>query len=177
MSAAGSLPGMTTDEQARQTVAELVQAARIAYVTTVTAEGQLVSRPLAVQQRDEFDGDLWFFTEDPSNKTTQVQGNDQVNVAFQADNGYVSISGTASVSHDRALIDELWNGGAEAWFENGKDDPGVALLQVHADSAEYWPMDRPMAVTMLKYAKARITGERPDVGDNESVDLSGVRSS
>lgn len=162
---------MATDEEARSTVAELVQAAKIAYVTTATPDGRLVSRPLAVQQRDRFDGDLWFFTEDPSNKTAQVQGNDQVNVAFQADNGYVSISGTATVSHDRAMIDELWNGGAEAWFENGKDDPNVALLQVHAESAEYWTMDKPMAVTMLKYAKAKVTGERPDVGTNESVNL------
>jgi general stress protein 26 len=162
---------MTSDEEARSKVAELVQAAKIAYVTTVTPEGQLVSRPLAVQQRDEFDGDLWFFTADPSNKTAQVEANAQVNVAFSADNGYVSISGTATVSHDRAMIDELWDSGAEAWFEGGKDDPSVALLQVHADSAEYWTMDQPMAVTMLKYAKARVTGERPDVGTNESVDL------
>lgn len=162
---------MTTEDEARSKVAELVQAARIAYVTTVTPEGQLVSRPLAVQQRDEFDGDLWFFTADPSNKTAQLQTNSQVNVAFQADNGYVSISGTGEVSHDRALIDELWNGGAEAWFEGGQHDPSVALLQVHADSAEYWTMDQPMAVTLLKYAKARVTGKRPDVGTNESVDL------
>ena len=162
---------MTSDEEARRTVAALVEAAKIAYVTTVTPEGQLVSRPLGVQLRGKFDGDLWFFTADPSNKTAQVQVNDQVNVAFQADNGYVSISGTGTVSHDRAVIDELWNRGAEAWFEGGKADPHVALLQVHAESAEYWTLDQPMAVTMLKYAKAKITGERPDVGTNESVDL------
>ena len=162
---------MTSDEEARRTVAALVEAAKIAYVTTVTPEGQLVSRPLGVQLRGKFDGDLWFFTADPSNKTAQVQVNDQVNVAFQADNGYVSISGTGTVSHDRAVIDELWNSGAEAWFEGGKADPHVALLQVHAESAEYWTLDQPMAVTMLKYAKAKITGERPDVGTNESVDL------
>ena len=162
---------MTTDDEARSKVAELVESAKIAYVTTVTPEGRLVSRPLAVQQEGDFDGDLWFFTADPSNKTAQVEANHQVNVAFQAGNGYVSISGTGTVSHDRAKIDELWNAGAEAWFENGKDDPNVALLQVHADSAEYWAIDRPMAVTMLKYAKAVVTGERPDVGENEAVDL------
>lgn len=162
---------MTTDEEARSKVAELVEAAKIASVTTVTPDGRLVSRPLAVQHGGPFDGDLWFFTADPSNKTAQVEANAQVNVAFQADNGYVSISGTATVSHDQAMIDELWNRGAEAWFEGGQDDPNVALLQVRAESAEYWTMDRPMAVTLLKYAKAKLTGERPDVGDNEAVDL------
>jgi general stress protein 26 len=24
------------------------------------------------------------------------------------------------MSHDRAMIDELWNSGAEAWFEGGQ---------------------------------------------------------
>jgi general stress protein 26 len=161
---------MTADDEARAKVAELVAKAKIASVTTVTPEGKLVSRPLVVQQR-EFGGDLWFFTADPSNKTAHVQANQQVNVAFQAGNSYVSISGTASVSHDRAMIEELWNVGAEAWFAHGKDDPSVALLRVQADSAEYWTIDRPMVVTMIKYAKSAVTGQRPDVGDNEEVNL------
>ena len=161
---------MSSHEEDVQKVTELVESAKLAVVTTVGAEGQLVSRPLAVQQRD-FDGDLWFFTQDPSSKTDQVRENDQVNVSLQVSDGWLSIAGTATVSKDRSKIDELWSAGAEAWFENGKDDPTVALLQVHADSAEYWTMNSPKVVAMVKYAKAMITGERPNVGDNASVDL------
>ncbi len=153
-------------------VTELVEAARIALVTTVADDGRLVSRPLAVQSRP-FDGDLFFFTQDPSSKTSQVRVNDHVNVAFQADHGYVSISGTATVSKDPEMIDRLWNGAAAAWFENGREDPSVALLQVHAESAEFWSVDSPAVVTALKYAKARVTGERPDLGHNATVELDG----
>ena len=160
-------PATTEDEQ---TIEKLVAKASIALVTTVAEDGSLVSRPLAVQQR-EFDGDLWFFTEDPSPKTAQVRANDQVNVAIQAGHGWLSISGRGSVSQDQAKIDELWNTGAEAWFEGGRQDPAVALLRVQADTAEYWTSKAPMIVTLAKYAKAAVTGGRPDVGTSKVVEL------
>lgn len=149
----------------------MVENARFAQLTTVGPEGQLLSRPLAVQKRD-FDGDLWFFTADPSPKTDQIAVNDQVNVSLQvADDGFVSIAGTAEVSHDETMIEGLWNPTAEAWFENGREDPAVALLRVHADTAEYWTVDDPKVVHLVKYAKAVVTGSEPDVGENATVKL------
>jgi general stress protein 26 len=160
----------TPTAEETEKVTKLIEAARIALVTTVSEEGQLVSRPLAMQER-AFDGILYFFTQDPSPKTEQVAKHDQVNVALQVDNGWVSIAGTATVSKDRAIIDELWSAHAEAWFENGKDDDTVALLRVQADTAEYWTMESPKVVSAIKYAKAILTGSRPDVGDNATIEL------
>jgi general stress protein 26 len=157
------------DEQAAK-VAAIVESSRIALVTTVAESGKLVSRPLAALHRD-FDGELWFFTADPSHKTEQVALNDQVNVAFSSDHGWVSISGTASVSHDQAQIDRFWSSHAEAWFDGGRDDPAVALLRVVAHSAEYWTLEDPKLVTAVKYAKARLTGQQPDLGENATVEL------
>jgi general stress protein 26 len=151
-------------------VSKLIESAKIALVTSVSEDGQLVSRPLAMQQR-EFDGTLWFFTQDPSPKTEQVAANDQVNVALQVDDGWVSIAGTASVTKDPAMIDELWNRHAEAWFENGKEDPSVALLRVRADTAEYWTMTSSKVVSAVKYAKAIVTGDQPDIGENNTIQL------
>jgi general stress protein 26 len=90
---------------------------------------------------------------------------------MQIGNDFLSIAGTASVSRDQTMIDELWNRYAEAWFEGGRDDPAVALLRVHADSAEYWKMDDPKPVALIKYAKAIVTGQQPDLGENRAVDL------
>ncbi|MDN5762766.1 MAG: pyridoxamine 5'-phosphate oxidase family protein [Microlunatus sp.] len=151
-------------------VAELISKARFAFVTTVDSDGRLVSRPLAVQDR-EFDGDLYFFTADPSSKTDQVGDDSHVNVSLQSGDGYLSIAGTASVTRDQGLIDELWNKAAAAWFENGREDPAVALLKVHADSAEFWTMDSPKPVALIKYAAAIAKDEQPDVGTNKTVDL------
>ncbi|WP_165069988.1 pyridoxamine 5'-phosphate oxidase family protein [Marisediminicola senii] len=160
---------MTATTEELETVAKIIADAKIALLTTVTAEGQLVSRPLAVQG-DSFDGDLWFLTQDPSDKTTEIAGNDQVNVAFESSKGYLSIAGTASVVHDDAMIDALWTTQAEAWFPDGRNDT-VALIKVHAETAEYWASNEPKPVVLFKVAKAAVTGGTPDIGENRTVVL------
>jgi general stress protein 26 len=160
---------MATKDEIEQ-LGSLIAKARIGIITTVNGDGHLVSRPMAVKER-EFDGDLWFFTEDPSHKTEEVRANPQVNVALESGRGWVSLAGEASVVKDAAKIDELWDTGAEAWFTEGREDPKVALLKVTAHSAEYWATDDPKPLVLLKYAKAAVTGGRPDVGEARTVDL------
>ena len=158
----------TSDE--RKQLATLLEKSKLGLITTTNSDGRLVSRPMAVKDR-EFDGDLWFFTEDPSHKTDEVRGNPQVNVALDSRKGWVSISGEAEVVRDEAKIDELWDTGAEAWFTEGRTDPKVALLKVTAHSAELWAQDAPTPVVLLKYARAAIGGGRPDVGEAKTIDL------
>ncbi|MHA7263171.1 pyridoxamine 5'-phosphate oxidase family protein [Arthrobacter sp. TMN-37] len=153
-----------------QELRKILEKADIAILTTQNAQGQLVSRPLAVHGKD-FDGDLWFFTEDPSPKADEIRGNPQVNVSVSTGKGYLSIAGTASLSRDQAKIDELWGPTVSAWFENGRDDPAVALIKVDADTAEYWSMDAPRVVSAVKMVKGLVTGTRPDSGKNEVIDL------
>jgi general stress protein 26 len=158
----------TQDEIGR--LRTLIGAARIGIITTIGEGGALVSRPMAIKER-EFDGDLWFFTEDPSHKTAEVRANPQVNVALDSGGGWVSLAGEAEVVHDAAKIDELWDTGAEAWFTDGRNDPKVALLKVTAHTAEYWATDDPKPVVLFKYAKAAVMGGRPEVGEARTVDL------
>ena len=165
---------MTTDDDARRTVAALVEAAKIAYVTTVTPEGQLVSRPLGVQQRGSFDGDLWFFTEDPSNKKPSDPGQRP---------GQRGLPGRQRVRLDQRHRHHLARpGGDRRAVElrgrglvrrgQGRSEPRPVAGARRVGEEVCWTIDQPMAVTMLKYAKARITGgARPDVGTNEAVDL------
>lgn len=160
---------MNSQQDGMKEVAKIVKDADIAILTTVNAQGQLVSRPLAVQET-EFDGDLWFFTEDPSAKAQEIRSNPQVNVSISSGKGYLSIAGTATLTKDRARIDELWSPSVKAWFD-GKDDPAVALIKIDADTAEYWSLDTPRVVSALKIVKGMVSGERPDPGKNDVVDL------
>jgi len=157
-------------EEDHETIKRIVKAAKIGLLTTVSDAGHLHSRPLAAQDV-EFDGDLWFFTQDPSDKVRDIAGNPQVNVAFDSGKGYLSIAGAAEVVHDRAKIDEYWSQMVAAWFPDGKDDPTVALIKVHAESAEYWSQDDPGVVAAFKIVKTALTGGQPDVGTNRSVEL------
>lgn len=160
----------TASDSDMTTITGIVTSAKIALLTTVTKEGQLHSRPLAAQDV-EFDGDLWFFTQDPSPKVDDIAQNPQVNAAFESGKGYLSVAGTAEVVHDHAAIDRYWSPAIEAWFPEGKDDPTVALIKVDARSAEFWSSTEPGVVTALKIARAVVTHRQPDVGDNRSVEL------
>ncbi|MBN9173393.1 MAG: pyridoxamine 5'-phosphate oxidase family protein, partial [Microbacterium sp.] len=129
-----------TDEL--EIVRTILKSARTASVTTQTASGALHSRPLAVLE-DDFAGTLWFFTADPSSKTADLAAHPQVNVSVGDGKGWLSLSGLATISRDQERIDRYWNPWAAAYFEGGRDDPAVALLQVDVSSIHYWDLDKP----------------------------------
>jgi general stress protein 26 len=163
------MTNLASDEELK-TIAELIKASRIALLTTRSVHGELHSRPLATQDA-EFSGELWFFTQDPSEKVSDILVNPQVNAAFESGKGYLSIAGNAEIVHDRAKVDEFWSPAVAAWFPEGKDDPTVALIRVRPVSAEFWARDTPGVVAAFKIAKAALTGGQPDLGDNRAVDL------
>ena len=152
------------------TIRDILTSERTAIVTT-RAGNELHSRPLAVQGAEEFDGTLWFFTNDPSPKTTDIEKHPEVNVSVGGSKGYLSLAGTAVVSRDQAIIDKFWNPWAEAWFEGGRQDPTVALLRVSATSAEYWHIDKPAVVRGFEVVKALVTRSAPDVGESRTVEF------
>jgi len=160
-----------TEQEQRETVKALVKDARIGMLTTMTPDGRHVSRPMALQDV-EFDGDLWFFAYRDSDLVHQVQANPQVNVSFSdsRQNAWVSVSGTGAEVQDRAKAADLWNPLLKAWFPDGLDTPGLTLVKVHADTVEYWESAHSSrVVTLLGYAKAAVTGQSPDAGENETV--------
>lgn len=132
---------------------ELVGEVKVAMLTTIAPDGELVSRPLRTLQV-AFDGDLWFITSADSGKVVDVARNDQVNLAYArpSDNIYVSVSGRAQLVRDRAHLEQLWSDHMEAYFPKGKDDPDIALLKVEVDSAEYWEGPGTLTATMLEIA-------------------------
>ncbi|MDQ2661986.1 MAG: pyridoxamine 5'-phosphate oxidase family protein [Actinomycetota bacterium] len=151
-------------------IADLVTAADIALLTTRGTDGRLHSRPLAVLQ-DEFDGRIWFLVQEPSEKTLEISADPGVNVSFASKKGYLSLAGDARVTRDEAKVDELWGPAAEAWFEGGREDPAIAVLEVIPVSAEYWAKTEPGVFSLIKATKAMITGEQPDIGENRTVGL------
>ena len=159
-----------TEHDEHERLSELVTAANTALLTTRASDGTLHSRPLAVLQ-DDFDGRIWFLVEEPSEKTREIALDPQVNVSFASKKGYLSVAGTARVTRDEALIDELWGPSAQAWFEGGREDPAIAVIEVSSDSAEYWAMTEPGIFALVKATKAMITGEQPDIGENRTVEF------
>jgi general stress protein 26 len=150
---------------------ELIEDIRIAMMTTQDADGTLRSRPLQTL-RCAGDGLLWFFTSASSPKVTEAQaGGWQVNLSYSnpGKQDYVSISGRASLSRDRKMMEALWNKWVEVFFPKGLDDPDLALLRVDIEKAEYW--DSPGTAVGRAYAitKALVTGNKDAIGDNVKI--------
>lgn len=156
-----------------QHVAKLVDDARISMLTTMTADGRHVSRPMALQEV-EFDGDLWFFCDDRSAKAGEIRANPSVNVSFSdpKNTSWTSVSGTAEIVHDRAQAERLWSKALEVWFPDGLETPGVALIKVHAETAEYWDAADSKVRRLIGAARAMATSD-PDKfpAENETVTL------
>ena len=145
---------MSAEKDGLDTVVKILEHANIAQLTTVDLAGHLVSRPLELQETDS-EGNLWFFTQDPSPKSDEIRNNPNVNVSVHDSKGYLSVSGTASITKDEAKIEELWKNSVSAWFEQGREDPTIALIKVDADTAEYWASDEPRAATGTKGRRRR----------------------
>jgi len=107
----------------------LIDGIEIAMFTTRRADGQLVSRPMATQERVT-GTDLWFVTDISSNKLDELQFDPHVNLAYYKNKSreWVSVAGTAQVTQDRNLIKELYKPDWKAWFgdEGGERNGGPA---------------------------------------------------
>jgi general stress protein 26 len=144
---------------------------KIGFAMLVTRDGtKLRARPMSAHlERDE--NAIYFLTDARRHKDDEIARDANVNLSF-ADPGsqkYVSITGTAAVSNDRARIKQLFTTPAKAWWDSA-EDPNIRVLKIMPDDAEYW--DSPGSViSYVKMAAAAVTGTRPDLGDNRKVSM------
>lgn len=131
-------------------MAELIRGIKIGMFVTVGKDGCIRSRPMATQAV-EFDGDLWFFTDDDSDRTRAMHADQEVNVVFTDPDHqrYVSVTGAATIIHDHARMADLWRPSFEQWFKQGLADPSLALIKVEVAEAEYWDAPPSLAVRLI----------------------------
>jgi general stress protein 26 len=130
--------------------------------------GMTRARPMAIA-RVEPNGDLWFFTDRDTAKVQEVQANRQVLIVCQKDHSrYLSMNGSADLIEDRNQICELWKESYRTWFPRGIEEPGLVLLRVRAEEAEYWDNQGFKGVRYaFEAAKAYATGTTPDIREGE----------
>ncbi len=87
------------------------------------------------------------------------------------DQTYLSLAGRARVSTDPAKMEELYNPALEAWFPQGLETPGIALLEIEATSAHYWDSPSNPVAHLIGLVKTKATGQAQSVGDDEVLDL------
>ena len=153
------------------TLHKLIGEIPIAMLTTTTADGTLISRPL---QTLEFDAEhvLWFATDANSEKAAEIKANPHIGLSYadRRDNSYVSISGPARILRDPQKLDELWTPSMSIFFPQGKEDPDLVLIRVEIERAEYWDGPGTLVGKMLYLAAAALTGNPGVMTDNAKVE-------
>jgi general stress protein 26 len=163
---------------------KLIDGMDTAMFTTRRADGYLVSRPMATQERVT-GTDLWFVTDVSSHKLDDLESDPHVNLGYynMKTREWVSVSGTAQVTQDRNLIRELYKPDWKAWFgdeggerNGGPTDPRIALVLVEARSVEYMVSNKPRPLVLFEVARGIVTGTPPRVGEQRTLTERELRS-
>jgi general stress protein 26 len=86
-------------------------------------------------------------------------------------NTWVSLRGGASITADRALIDQLWSPFAAAYFTDGPDTPGIAVLSIDAQDGRYWSAPSGRIGSLISMVKAKLGDPETDSGSHGDVKL------
>ena len=150
---------------------EMIKDIRVAMLTTMNGE-RLESRPMQAYVEPE-NRQILFLTRLDSGKAHEIGHGTQVNLGFSSPDhqSYVSISGTATASHDGPKQNALWSKYAEAWLPEGPDAPTTGLIRVTPEHATLWDSPSSKLVRLFQVAKANVTQTPPAMGKVEHVDL------
>jgi general stress protein 26 len=144
---------------------------KIGFAMLVTRDGdRLRSRPMSAHP-ERGDNAIYLLTDARHHKDEEIARDPAVNLAFADPSGqkYVSVTGAAAISNDRAKIKQLFSLPAKAWWHSA-DDPNIRLVTITPDDAEFW--DSPGTVmSYAKMAAAIVTGSRPNVGKDQKVSM------
>ena len=144
---------------------------KIGLAMLVTLDGnKLRARPMRPFIRSN-ENAIYFLADARRHKEEEIAKHPDVNLSFADTSGqkYVSLTGKAEISNDRAHIKELFVTPAKAWWDSS-DDPNIRLLKIVPDDAEFW--DAPgKIISYVKMAAAAATGTRPNLGDNRKVSM------
>jgi general stress protein 26 len=111
--------------EAVEKIRELVGKAENCFFCTSAPTGETGgARPMNVRKVDD-EGNLWFLGASDS-----LQGSPHSDV--------LHLTGRATVSTDRAKIEELWEPILKTWFTGGVDDPRITVIKVAPAHGHYW---------------------------------------
>ena len=147
---------------------DVIENVGVCMLTTQAASG-LRARPLEARP-DRGAGLIWFVTDRRSGKENEIEAVHDVGLVFidSKEKAYLSITARAEIRNDHAKAAEIWRKTDGAWWE-GPDDPNVCVIRVQPLKAELWDGPASQGVAAIEFAKARLTGTKPNFGENRKV--------
>ena len=156
-------------EEAHKKLWQLVETFQAAMLVTRAQTGALDARPMSPIIKDD-EGLIYILTETQSETVRSLRSDPVALLSFCDGKQYVSMSGHADVTEDRALIERLWNPGAQAFWPEGPAKPRLSAVIFRPESGQYWKSDNAVS-TAIQLAAAAVTGRPPNPGEHGAVKL------
>lgn len=156
-----------SEHDAPKALSELVEPGTTLMVATRGVAG-VESRPLTVA---EVEGSrLSILIDTTADWSSVISSGDWtlVTISDTRDNDFASMTGTLSVDTDPARIDDLWNPFADAYFPDGRESPGIAILDVSVEAGSYWDSPSGRLGSMISLVKAKL-GSAEQSGDHGEI--------
>ncbi len=150
----------------------LIEDIEVAMMVTRQANGHLRARAMA-NQKPADGADLWFVTADGTAKLDDLASDPHLNLSYYKDKTreWISVSGIATISRDRATIRTLYAADWKMWFgdegdprHGTPDDPRMVLIGVSIHTAEFLEVNKPRPILLYEMAKGWLRNEEPELG-------------
>jgi general stress protein 26 len=162
----------TKNEAHIKRFADEIKGIKTVMFTTIGTDGFLRSRPM-IAQKQEFDGNLWYFCHLNDDKVREIQNDNKVCVSFSSpsDEIWVTIAGTAEIVVDKDIMKKMWTPELKKWFSHELHDDNIALIKVKAHKGEYWETNKGVMVNLVEIFVEVSRDTLYQVPEHNKVDL------
>lgn len=153
-------------EEAIQKLKELAMKTDIGMFCTHTSGSKHVyAVPMSTQEVDD-NGSIWFLMSSESQTFQHLLEDDEICLLYShpANYSFMSIHAGTVHSRNQDKIEKYWNPMIAGWFEKGKEDPRIRIVEVKPKEAHYWDTKSNKLITFFKVAMSGITGTSTDIG-------------
>lgn len=156
-------------QQARAKIKEMAEAIDFAMMATNLDSKPIHTIPMSTKKVDE-QGHIWFLSGKDSDHNHNIETNSDTQLTYADPSAmqFLVVYGSATITTDRNVLEELYGRSDDNWFE-GVTDPNLTAIEISPMDAYYWSPKNNSLVTLIKMGVGAITGNQPDI--SESGDL------
>lgn len=159
------------NEEAKRKIKAMAEDINFTMMATNLKKMPLHMIPMSTKKVDDH-GNIWFLSNKNSTHNQNILEDSNLHLIYvdKGDMQFLNVYGTATITTDRKMIDELYGKADDAWFD-GKDDPNITAVSVKPTEAFYWDPKNGKLVTLVKMGVGAITGNEPDLMDQGSIKI------
>jgi len=157
-------------DDAPKSLVDLVEPGTTLMVGTESMFGALEFRPLTASAVTADCIEILVDTSAPWTQHLEDGARAFVTLSDTRHNTWMSLDGRISTTTDPSAIDALWNPAADAYFDDGRETPGITVLRIDGDAGAYWSTPSGRIGSLISMVKAKL-GDPADSGQSGTIAL------